>query len=86
MSFLSHTLDNSCQLQHLDKRVRRDEVVHLVGYSYGAIVAFEMARMLRAQDRQCRLIMIDNSIDAVRIYEAIYRKQYKLEVSTRAVD
>ena len=54
--------------------------MHLVGYSYGAIVGFEMARMLRVQGRDCRLIMMDNSFDAVRMYEVIYRQVYKLEV------
>lgn len=54
---------------------------HLVGYSYGAIIAFEMACQLQAQlgaDAVQSFTLLDGSVQYMMAYRKMYRKNYNV--------
>ncbi|XP_014291399.1 fatty acid synthase [Halyomorpha halys] len=57
----------------LMKDVKTTDTILLLGYSFGASVAFEMALRLEAEGRKVHLFLIDGSPDFVRKRTSLYR-------------
>ncbi|XP_024893544.1 fatty acid synthase-like, partial [Temnothorax curvispinosus] len=54
-------------LPHILKKMKDQRKFLIVGYSYGSLIAIELARLLEAKDFSGRLILIDGAPDQVKI-------------------
>ncbi|TGZ56985.1 Uncharacterized protein DBV15_11484 [Temnothorax longispinosus] len=54
-------------LPHLLKRMKDQREFLIVGYSFGSLIAIELARLLEANDFSRRLILIDETSDQMKI-------------------
>ncbi|XP_011503082.1 PREDICTED: fatty acid synthase-like [Ceratosolen solmsi marchali] len=53
-------------LPHVLERSEKGKHLTIIGYSFGAIIAIELARRLEERDLQCQLILIDGAPDHMK--------------------
>lgn len=57
----------------LIKQVQKEGPYHIVGYSFGAAVAFEMGSVIESEKKKAKLIFIDGSPSYVNTLTAGYK-------------
>ncbi|XP_077259705.1 LOW QUALITY PROTEIN: fatty acid synthase-like, partial [Temnothorax americanus] len=55
-------------LPHILKKIRNQKKFLIVGYSFGSLIAIELARLLEANDFSGRLILIDGAPDQMKFW------------------
>ncbi|XP_070518650.1 fatty acid synthase-like [Cardiocondyla obscurior] len=66
----SHTVMKSAAylLPHVLKKIKNQKEFFIVGYSYGSLIAIELARLLEANNLLGRLILIDGAPDLLKLW------------------
>ncbi|KMQ83979.1 fatty acid synthase [Lasius niger] len=70
MNTISETINYL--LKHVSSRLKDGKDFVMVGYSFGSIVAIELARRLEAMNFEGRLVLIDGAPEQVRIMNEYY--------------
>ncbi|EZA53779.1 Fatty acid synthase [Ooceraea biroi] len=76
-SFTSISGITDCVLQHIVNSKKLREKFVIVGYSYGSLIAIELAHRLEKLKMQCRLVLIDGAPEYLKVLA-----QQQLQFST----
>ncbi|XP_071649697.1 fatty acid synthase-like isoform X2 [Temnothorax longispinosus] len=70
----SHSVMKSAAylLPHILKKIKDERKFLIVGYSFGSLIAIELARLLEAKDFSGRLILIDGAPDQMKVWTNQY--------------